>query len=55
LEWLETGSRKIRFLWLIPITRNEVEFKKARGLEALEATFEECAFNYLDPMRDSVA
>jgi hypothetical protein len=42
-------------LWLIPITKAEREFKKAQGLEALEALFEKKQFNYLDPARPSVA
>lgn len=54
LEWLEAGDRKIRFLWLIPITPDEIEFKKQRGLEALEARFEKYNFDYLDPSRKSV-
>jgi hypothetical protein len=39
---------------LIPITRNEKEFKKTRGLEALEEIFEKRSFNYAEPMRASV-
>ena len=59
LEWLESeslesGDRRIQFLWLIPITSGEVEYKKAQGLEALETLFEEASFNYIDPFRESV-
>ena len=54
LEWLEAGSKRIRFLWLIPITEAEKDYKKAEGLEALEKKFEEASFNYLDPERESV-
>lgn len=54
LEWLEFGSRKIRFLWLIPVTSEEVEYKKKEGLDSLEKLFEEAAFNYIDPYRSSV-
>lgn len=53
LEWMETP--RARFLWLIPITPQELEFKKRHGLEALEARFEEANFAYLDPLRKSVA
>jgi hypothetical protein len=55
LEWLDTEKGSIRFLWLIPITNAEVAYKKAQGLEALEARFEESQFNYLNPTRASVA
>jgi hypothetical protein len=44
----------VKFLWLIPITRAEVECKKELGLEALEEKFEAAGFNYLDPGRPSV-
>jgi len=52
LEWHEAPS--IRFLWLIPITEAELQFKKQRGLEALEDRFERQQFDYLDPARASV-
>ncbi len=55
LEWSQTLPRKTRFLWLIPITASEVAFKKAQGIEALECRLEEKSFNYLDPLRVSVA
>jgi hypothetical protein len=51
LEWLEEA---IRFLWLVPITEEEREYKKAVGLEGLEVRFEAAQFNYLDPNRPSV-
>jgi hypothetical protein len=54
LEVLELEAGIVRFLWLIPITKEEVEFKKVRGLEALEARFEQASFDYLDPRRKSV-
>ncbi len=44
----------IRCAWLIPVFEEEVAFKKANGLEALEARFEETGFDYLDPGRASV-
>lgn len=52
LEWQDEPD--VRFLWLIPVTPEEVAFKKSHGIEALEARFEELQFNYLDPMRESV-
>ena len=48
------GIRPIRFLWLVPITKAERDYKKAAGIEALERKFEEANFNYLDPTRESV-
>lgn len=54
LEWMETKSVNIRFLWLIPITQEELQYKKAKGMEALECLFEEANFNYIDPFRKSV-
>lgn len=44
----------IRCLWLIPITEQERDYKRANGLEALEQLFESKRFNYSDPMRPSV-
>lgn len=52
LERLEKPS--VRFLWLIPVTENEVAYKKKHGMEALEELFERAQFNYLDPLRPSV-
>ena len=52
LERLATPP--VQFLWLIPVTEAEVEFKKVRGLDALEERFEATRFDYLDPMRTSV-
>lgn len=54
LEWLESGSRRIRFLWLLPITAGEVEFVKQHGVDALETEFEQQQFDYLDALRESV-
>ncbi len=41
----------VKFYWLIPITKAEVEYKKEFGMEALEHLFEEHSFNYLNPNR----
>lgn len=53
LEWL--AAPRVRFLWMIPITEAEVRFKKTHGMEALEQKFEESRFDFLDPLRASVA
>ena len=55
LEILELDGTAVRFLWIIPITKKELEFKKERGLEALEARLEAANFDYLNPNRESVA
>ena len=54
LEWFDAGDRKVRCLWLIPITADEVRFKRVHGVEALEQCFETPGFNYLDPHRKSL-
>lgn len=54
LERFEASGNDIRFLWLIPITKEEREYKKKAGAEALETRFEDAQFNYLDPFRASV-
>lgn len=55
LEFLKLGSRStIRFLWLIPITKSEMAYKKNYGVDALEEKLEHSRFNYLDPNRSSV-
>lgn len=55
LENLALRNGKIvRCLWLVPITKAEVEFKKKNGLECLEDRFDKANFNYLDPLRKSV-
>ena len=54
VEWLEQEEMETRFLWLIPITTSELEFKKQRGVEALEQQFEEAEFDFADPFRSSV-
>lgn len=50
----KTSGKSIRFLWLIPITEQEREYKRQHGLEALESLLEKAVVNYLDPMRVSV-
>ncbi|SRR6266851_5812529 len=54
LEWCSTPGGKIRCLWLVPITPPELQFKKAQGVEALEARFDALRFDYADPTRPSV-
>ena len=54
LERLEHPSGVIRFLWLIPVTPEEVAYKKRHGLDALERRLEQGNFDYLNPSRQSV-
>jgi hypothetical protein len=44
-------QEQVRFLWLIPITKREVDFKNANGLDALEEKFAAAGFHYADPCR----
>lgn len=54
LELLKINKLIVHFYWLIPIALKELEYKKAKGIEALEKEFDSSQFNYLDPMRKSV-
>jgi hypothetical protein len=45
---------RVEFLWLLPITKRELDHKKKHGLESLEKKFDQTEFNYIDPHRDSV-
>lgn len=51
---IEKLNMMVRFLWLVPITKGEVEFKKLRGTETLEQKLEDAGIDYLDPKRKSV-
>jgi hypothetical protein len=54
LEVCECGDTFIQILWLLPITKAEFDFKKARGVDALERLFEEAAIEYWRVDRESV-
>ena len=54
LEWLSENGQKVRFLWLLPITDEELKFKLAHGLDALEDNFQNRPFDYVNPSRPSV-
>jgi len=43
-----------KFYWVIPITKEEREFKIENGLNALEEKFDVSNFNYINPMRESL-
>ena len=53
-EKLHAESKIIKFLWLLPVTEAERDYKKQKGLEALEQRFDEIQLDYLDPFRESV-
>jgi hypothetical protein len=53
LQTCHVGDRHVDFLWLLPITKQERDFKVANGLAALEALFEERELRYWDPHRPS--
>ena len=47
-------NKSVYFYWLVPITAEELAFKKAYGAEKLEEIFEERELNYLDPSRNTL-
>ncbi len=54
LEILNIENKTIHFYWLIPITKEEVVFKKEFGIDSLEDIFENENFDYTNPYRKSV-
>lgn len=54
LEWLDLDKMKVQFLWLIPLTKQEAEYKKKHGLESLEERVDDSSFEYLNPYRKSI-
>jgi hypothetical protein len=54
LEVCDLSDRRIRFLWLLPVTDAEWAFLKTHGQEALEQELEEAAIDPLDRTRKSV-
>jgi hypothetical protein len=53
-EKISLDSEPVRFLWVIPILKQEAEFNSQHGPEKLEQRFEAVSVNYLDPNRNSV-
>lgn len=53
LEDADVGGL-VKCFWLVPVTKEEVEYKKRLGLDALEERFEASGLNYLDVKRTSV-
>jgi len=54
LQRCHVGDRHVDFLWLLPITVAERDFKTTYGLEALEQRFEADGLRYWDVNRESV-
>ena len=54
LESLVMAGHQARILWLLPITKAELEYKKRQGLEALESLFDATALEYWNSDRESV-
>lgn len=54
LEICELEDGPVHYLWLLPMTKEEREFKIREGQEALEQKFEECGLEYWYPLRASV-
>jgi Suppressor of fused protein (SUFU) len=54
LENLSIGSESVKFYWLIPVSKAEVDFKKQYGLETLESKFDISDFDYSNPDRRSI-
>ncbi|MGG7666644.1 suppressor of fused domain protein [Dyadobacter sp. BHUBP1] len=54
LEDFTFGNKLSKCYWLVPITAEEVSYKREFGIDALEEKFEESNFNYLNPYRRSV-
>jgi hypothetical protein len=53
LEVFEHGGQTVQTLWLLPITKAELEFKKTNGVDALEELFEKTVIEYWRIDRES--
>jgi hypothetical protein len=54
LEVAHVGDRHVDFVWMLPITKAECDFKVEFGLEALEQHFEDAELEYWDATRTSL-
>jgi hypothetical protein len=54
LEVFDCDGTRVQFLWLLPITRAEYDFKKENGVDALEELFDKAAIEYWRIDRKSV-
>ena len=54
LEVCNLSNQHVHFLWLLPITKAERDYKSKNGLEALEKIFEESEVEYWKIARESL-
>jgi Suppressor of fused protein (SUFU) len=54
LELVPIGAEHVHLFWLLPITKEEREYKATHGLEALEKLFDANAIQYWIPNRPTV-
>jgi hypothetical protein len=54
LEHCQVSDGEVRFLWLLPISKDERDFRKAHGTGALEKIFDDRGIEYWNPRRESV-
>jgi hypothetical protein len=54
LQKCHVGDRHVDFVWLLPITESERDFKAIQGVDALEERFEAADLHYWDANRDSI-
>jgi hypothetical protein len=55
LEICRVGEVETRYLWLIPITKGERDFKVKNGIDALEKLFDGGKLDYANPRRPNLA
>jgi len=55
LQRCSAGSRRVDFLWLLPITKAERDFKVEHGQDELEQRFDAAGLRYWETGRASVA
>lgn len=53
VQWANIEKKKVHFLWLIPITKAEREYKIKFGVDALDKKFVEKDVDCEDPLRQS--
>ena len=54
LEVCNRDGFHMHFMWLLPVTKEEREFKASKGIEPLEQLFDEHRIQYWNPLRPSV-
>ena len=54
LENCDLANETIKCYWLIPITKQELDYKKENGIEALEMLFDQSQLDFIDENRESL-